>query len=332
MTTSNRPLVSVIIPAFNAEKWIVETLTSVTNQTWNPLEVIVIDDGSTDATSELIKTYFPNVLCIRQENAGQASARNRAVTESSGEYLAFLDSDDLWLPEKIESQMRLINKNSDVSLVFCDYESFGKESCLHGFERGPILNTLKSISLSTHGRLIEEEDLLTPLLKDMYCLGPPCWLTTRKFFDLAGGFDPTLKAGGEDWLFAIRLANLGRFSYDIRRLAKRREHPESHSRQSSESIGLAQAMSRIIDEPLGLPDRFISTVRQRLAFSCLYIGQIEAMHHRDPTAWFVSAKYYAKSLPLDDFLKITLRATQGLISKKIKSGPWEDSLGKAPIN
>lgn len=316
MTKYNNQLVSVIIPAWNSEAWIVETLNSVFNQTWKHLEVIVIDDGSTDSTGILIRQNFPNVRYIYQENSGQAAARNRGVIESHGEYLAFLDSDDLWLPEKIEAQMDLIFEREDISLVFCDYDSFGTNPGLSGFERGPVLKSLQTTSLGDKGWLIETTDLFSPMLRDMYCQIPSSWLTTRFFFNSIGGFDEELRNGGEDWLFALKLSRRGRLAFDSRRLLMRREHKNSHSKCHNESIGIAEALSKLISSTHDLPDESVAFLRERLAFSCLYIGQTEAINKRDASRWFSAAINHAKFLPIFDKLKINLKALLGLLTTK----------------
>lgn len=105
------PLVSVIIPAYNAEQFIEETLRSARRQTYRNLEILVVDDGSTDATPELVAHMAagdPRIQLIRQENGGVVRARNRALEEARGRYVAPLDADDLWFPEKIERQVRAL--------------------------------------------------------------------------------------------------------------------------------------------------------------------------------------------------------------------------------
>lgn len=318
MNKNNRTLVSVIIPAWNAEAWIVETLSSVIKQTWKPLEIIVIDDGSTDSTGTLIQGNFPSVRYIRQENKGQAAARNRGVAESKGRFLAFLDSDDLWMPEKIEAQIELIQERADISLVFCDYESFGNGSGQPGFERGPVLKTLHLKALRENGWLIETTDLFSPMLMDMYCQIPSTWLTTRVFFDNIGGFDEELRSGGEDWLLALKLARNGRLAFDSRRLVMRREHNDSHSKCHNESIGMAEATSKLISSTHGLPDNLVTSLRQKLAFSHFYIGQFEAGNKRDPSRWFISAREHAAFLPPIARLKLNLRCFFGLFAGKFK--------------
>lgn len=111
--SSTLPLVSAIMPVYNSEKYITETLDSVCAQTYRNLEIVIVDDGCTDSTPEIIKKKMaacPNIVFIRQKNAGVSVARNRAIRESRGDYLAFIDSDDLWEPAKIEEQVRAMQE------------------------------------------------------------------------------------------------------------------------------------------------------------------------------------------------------------------------------
>jgi len=104
------PRVSVVIPAYNGEAYLEACLASVCAQTAPPLEVLVIDDGSTDRTAAIAQAFAARdgrVRCIRQENTGVSAARNRGVAEAAGDWIAFLDGDDLWLPEKLERQLAL---------------------------------------------------------------------------------------------------------------------------------------------------------------------------------------------------------------------------------
>ncbi len=319
MNTIDQPLVSVIIPAWNAERWITETVASALNQTWKKLEVIVVDDGSSDSTARVVEESFPSVRVICQANSGQAAARNTGVEAAKGDFLAFLDADDVWLPEKIEAQMRIILTDPSISLVFCDYESFGLEAGKPGFQRGPILSNLPTQSIGEFAKLITANDLLTPLLQDMFCQGPPFWLTTKDYFTMAGGFDNSLRKGGEDWLFAVNLGNIGRFAYDSRRLAKRREHIGSHSRSNKESIGLAQAMMKIILNKNKFPPLFISFVNRRLAYSCLYIGQANQYNKNESSEWLIKAIKYSLRIPIKDSFKISLRAIILLTILKINN-------------
>ncbi len=109
--------VSVIIPAFNGERYLEEALRSAVDQSLPPGEVIVVDDGSTDASAEIAESFGDPVRCIRQSNTGVAGARNRGLSAATGELIAFLDHDDLWPREKLEVQAEALRANRDVGIV-----------------------------------------------------------------------------------------------------------------------------------------------------------------------------------------------------------------------
>jgi glycosyltransferase involved in cell wall biosynthesis len=115
-----KPKVSVIIPAYNSEVYIAEALHSVLAQTFKNYEVIVVDDGSSDGTLRVAKSFEPQVKVLAKQNGGPASARNLAINSSLGDYLSFLDSDDLWVEDKLERQTALLDENLDVGLVYSE--------------------------------------------------------------------------------------------------------------------------------------------------------------------------------------------------------------------
>ena len=111
---SSAPTISVVIPAYNAETYIVETVESVLAQTADLLEVIVVNDGSTDRTEELLQGFGDRITLLSQENSGVARARNAGLEVARGEYIAFLDSDDAWLPEKTAKQLEVMQRYPDI--------------------------------------------------------------------------------------------------------------------------------------------------------------------------------------------------------------------------
>jgi glycosyltransferase involved in cell wall biosynthesis len=118
------PLVSCIIPVFNGERYLEETLQSVLAQTHRPLQIIVADDGSTDRSAELARDFDPAVICLHQPNAGHAAARNLGLTAATGHYVAFLDADDLWHPEKLARQLQRFAANPQLGVAFTHLENF----------------------------------------------------------------------------------------------------------------------------------------------------------------------------------------------------------------
>jgi glycosyltransferase involved in cell wall biosynthesis len=119
-----RDLVSVILPAFNAERYLAEAVESVLAQRHDPIEVIVVDDGSTDGTRALAEGFGPPVRAISQHNTGPGGARNRGVEAARGGWLTFLDADDLWLPRKIERQLAALADESEGTAVFGRVQMF----------------------------------------------------------------------------------------------------------------------------------------------------------------------------------------------------------------
>jgi len=121
-------LVSCILPAYNAERWIAESLRSVFAQTYRPLEAIVVDDGSTDHTAEVVATFGEEVIGLKQPNAGPAVALNRGIRASRGEFLAFLDADDLWPPTKLELQVARLRERPELAACYGLVQNFWDES------------------------------------------------------------------------------------------------------------------------------------------------------------------------------------------------------------
>jgi glycosyltransferase involved in cell wall biosynthesis len=116
------PLVSVVLPVFNGEAFLGEAIESVLAQTWSPVELIVVDDGSTDRSGEIARAY--PLSYVHQENSGVAAARNRGVEAAQGELLSFIDQDDVWLPEKLERQVAALEKDPGAGICSCRFEMF----------------------------------------------------------------------------------------------------------------------------------------------------------------------------------------------------------------
>jgi glycosyltransferase involved in cell wall biosynthesis len=117
-------LISCIVPVFNGERYLAAALDSILAQTWPPLEVIVVDDGSTDGTAHIAAGYGAEVSYIHQVNAGPAAARNRGLDAARGEFIAFLDADDLWHKEKLARQMARFEARPELDLCSAHAENF----------------------------------------------------------------------------------------------------------------------------------------------------------------------------------------------------------------
>ncbi|HQZ82453.1 MAG TPA: glycosyltransferase family A protein [Pyrinomonadaceae bacterium] len=184
--------VSVIIPTYNYGRFIGEAIESVLAQTCPPAEIIVVDDGSTDGTAEVVAAFGDRVRYIRQENSGVSAARNRGVASSSGEFIAFLDADDIWEPTKLEKQLAKFAEDRGIGLVHCGMREFDSET------GATIATHLDGLEGSVWRELI--------LWEGPTIIGPGGTIVvSRQALDEVGGFDTRLK-NGEDWEFCVRVA------------------------------------------------------------------------------------------------------------------------------
>lgn len=199
----NLELVSIIIPAFNAQDFIAETLDSVLAQTYPNIEVIVVDDGSTDQTAQIVQSYGTQVQYFYQPNSGGCAVpRNTGIKRSSGEFLCFHDADDIMLQGRISSQVDFMQRNPHLGLVFCDYRNFslqkGEFPQSH-FQTCPRLWHL----LRDKTELVIENPCLHLVHENFGCAGS---LIVRRFiFEYEAGFNPDLEAS-EDFYFYFRQA------------------------------------------------------------------------------------------------------------------------------
>jgi teichuronic acid biosynthesis glycosyltransferase TuaG len=143
--TNNTPLVSVVTAAYNAEKFILQTIQSVLNQTYDNWEMLIVDDVSTDQTREIVtaeaeKDNRIKLICL-ENNSGAALARNHAIREAKGRYIAFLDSDDIWLPSKLEKQVYFMLEK-DIAFSFTGYGIINEG----GIETNKVINVPKVIT------------------------------------------------------------------------------------------------------------------------------------------------------------------------------------------
>ena len=182
--------ISVIIPAYNHARYLAEAIDSVLAQTYAPLEIIVVDDGSTDDTPAVAASYGDRIRYIRQENAGVGAARNRGIAVARGEYLALLDSDDIWLPEKLEREIALFDADPQLGFVHCGVEKFD--------ESGQT-----SISMTGAEGWIAT-DLLRLDREVIAALGS-CPIVPKRVAEEVGGYDARLPPS-EDWDFCYRVA------------------------------------------------------------------------------------------------------------------------------
>lgn len=171
------PCISVVIPTYNSGAYITETLLSVFNQTYKNYEVIVSDDGSADNTEELVKTVFSKfpqkTRFLKNTHAGPGAARNKGIEASEGEWMAFLDSDDQWFPQKLQKVVDYISCNIHINLVcHSEIQKIGKDerllrySDLYDSRKKPFLSLYRKNALSTSAVTVKKELLMKTTLFD----------------------------------------------------------------------------------------------------------------------------------------------------------------------
>lgn len=195
-------LISVIIPTYNRSATIKRAIDSVRKQTYKNIEIIVVDDGSTDLTKKIVKDLQKKddriFLYENSKNIGPAATRNRGVIFATGDYIAFQDSDDEWLPEKLEKQMDKFHQDPEFILVYCPFLQ-----CENGRE-------FQIPSKDTDKELLEGDLYFSLLEKNK--IGTPVMLIEKRIFEQIGGFDEKLGAF-EDWDLAIRISQRGKIGY-----------------------------------------------------------------------------------------------------------------------
>ncbi len=184
------PLISVIIPTYNGEKTIIETIESVLNQTFQDFELIVINDGSQDSTLEIVSCIQDSRLkVLSYPNAGLAASRNRGISQAVGEYISFIDDDDLWTPDKLEAQLKVLQDNPEAAVAY-SWTDYIDES---------------SKFLRRGGYSTASGDVLAKLLVVDFLENGSNALIRRQALIEIGGFDESLPAA-EDWDIFLRLA------------------------------------------------------------------------------------------------------------------------------
>ena len=197
-------MVGVVVPMFNSERTILATLTSICRQKYQTLDIIVVDDGSTDRSASIVASYAQKdrrIRLVRQSNVGVAHARNAGAAATDAEFLAFVDADDLWAPSKIALQLRALQEGgSSAGLAYCWFARIDEDGRV----------------FSLHNQSSAEGRVLQRICRRNFVGNGSSLLVRRAAFERAGQFDPSLRArnaqGCEDLLMCLRIAE----SYEFR--------------------------------------------------------------------------------------------------------------------
>jgi glycosyltransferase involved in cell wall biosynthesis len=214
----NQALVSVVMPAFNCERYIAECIDSVLEQTYQDFEIIIVDDGSTDDTVKIISQYKNDrIRLFNQSNSGSGSARNYGVKQASGEWVAFIDADDIWLPDKLHKQLEHCSKlawsHTDLYFHGSVYPRHTKATEFTSKHSGFILNKL----------LVEN------------FIGTSSVVIKKEIFQEFGGFNTELRAL-QDWDLWLRIAEKYQVCYIDQPLVYYRVHSSSVSRNVRKTL------------------------------------------------------------------------------------------------
>lgn len=199
MTAGQNPLVSVIIPAFNASAHIGRALDSVVAQDYSPIEILVVDDGSTDCTAAIVKNNVPKARLISQENAGVAAARNTGLAQATGDLICFLDADDGWFPGKMRAQVDYLCRHPEVGLVYHDWIVWSPDNVWEE----PPKDALVTAGLPEVDQ--ERSGFIYPQLLLSCIIHTSTVMLRRHVVDEVGFFDITLKSG-EDYDYWLRVS------------------------------------------------------------------------------------------------------------------------------
>jgi len=203
-----RSLVSIVIPVFNGGQFLRQTIDSALAQTYQPTEIIVVDDGSTDESPLILKGYESHIMVVTQANAGVAAARNTGVSRSHGEWVAFLDQDDLWDARKLQVQLSHADENDD--LIHCNRGEI--DSC------GRIVRPYRM--KPNHDKTSRLADIILG-----HNISVCTAVVRRRALNAVGAFDPANRFGTDDWQLWLTLAATGhRFHYIDEVLSSYRRH------------------------------------------------------------------------------------------------------------
>jgi glycosyltransferase involved in cell wall biosynthesis len=251
-----QPLVSVVMPNYNNAKYVGISIVSVLEQTYKNIEIIVVDDGSTDNSLELIKSIEGQIKVISTTNNGSASARNLGIKSSSGSIIAFLDSDDIWDSQKIEKQVSILLKN-ELDLVYCSGREFGERADEHVVHRAKFSgNCYPYFSKNPTVAIIS--------------LGCSSAILKREVITKSGLFDEKFKGPAEDWDFFRRVCRYGNVDFIDEELVWYRIHDRNISRSSAISYfeGNKMAISKMLYE-----DKSLGRLRVWLDFYLVFIKE-----------------------------------------------------------
>jgi glycosyltransferase involved in cell wall biosynthesis len=255
------PQISVVVPAYNAEKTIKATVDSVLNQSFSDLELIVVNDGSKDSTLDVLSNIKdPRLKVFSHSNSGPQISRNRGIQEATGEYISFLDADDLWTPDKLESQFNALQANPDAAVAYSWTDWID--------ERDRFLR--RGTHISATG------DVFAKLLLIDFVESGSNPLIRRYALDAVGNFDESL-VGGQDWDMWLRLAAKFPFAVVSSPQILYRKYPNSNSWSNNverQEIGFKRVIKKALSEAPDSVKRYQKDIISN-RYKCLIVDALE---------------------------------------------------------
>ncbi len=293
----NLPKVVVIIPVFNREKYIEETIKSVLNQTYANIQVVAVDDGCTDNSRQILEAFGSKITILEHPgrvNKGQSAAINLGIRSTESKYVAILDSDDLFAPRKVEKQVEFLEKHPCVGLVYCN-----------GYFIDENGQKLYKVLPDEHDEHNDPERVLL----DCYFNVPSSSLIRRSVLHEVGEFDESMRSA-QDHDMAIRIAEVTRLAYMPEPLWYYRRHPHSQSGRFAERRW--QTGFRILEKACRRFPYSKRARRKRLAVLNFRMGQCSIEQRK----YFSALAYFLKAGSLDP-----IRAIRVLTGKEPISSP-----------
>jgi glycosyltransferase involved in cell wall biosynthesis len=299
----NRPAVSVIIPTYNRENLLPRALDSIEAQTFGDWEIVLVDDGSTDHSADLAAPYALRLgerfRYLHQQNRGSSAARNRGIDSCRGRFVAFLDSDDEFLPTKLERQLVLFEQRPDLGLVYCDYSFVDLDGVRTESAFDTKLRLARTVPCQAIGLgcFVCTESLFDSLLRG-YFIATIAGMVRREVLGATVRFPEGL-AYAEEWLFYLMVAKACRAGFVDEPLALHHFVPGSLARSDkiANTLGSYRVLQAIDASFADLTYAQRKTVHRNLAATCRQLGYEaqKAGRARDSLGFFVEALRYELS-------------------------------------
>jgi glycosyltransferase involved in cell wall biosynthesis len=273
MNTAVPARVSVVIPTFNRAHVVSDALESVGRQSYPAFEIVVVDDGSTDDTRRRLQPLLSDhVRYVFQANTGAAGARNHGVAVARGELIAFLDSDDVWKPTKLERDVTFLTQHPEVIGVFSDLEKYDGERRIPSFIGETRVFRKIVRALPRGGGVVPQRSMILTLLQEAP-IKTPALTVRRETFQAIGGFDTGYGSCFEDCEFVYRLAQAGRLGYIDEVLSTIYISRDSIHRTGFErSLNTWFAFAREQRERLGTDVAGVRAARQGMIYASMHLG------------------------------------------------------------